>query len=510
MVKLLESKYSWCKIPEDIPRKNLVLVTAKTTTPTHHSEDPVYTHRLFDEEELKESARSLARRQIGINHIPEMVLPKPYQVIDAQYNPETKSVEALLYLPDEYIQKIKEGKIKHVSVEYYWRDEEHLPEGVKFKGLVFDRVDLLEGMNPGDKNTEIKLLESKKALMEGELEIMDEVKLYESEAQQYSELPSLEEIIVTSFRKLGEPLGPYKDFDDCVASVKRDKGLSDERARKYCGYLYWKIEKKRQDVGQEAKVDVPETGDYIHVRVEDPSKYDKDSFRTIDIKEGVKARVGCPKGQFEGGKCKVGTQVQVWLFDKDKFTPEQAKKWVEEHKREAVELPKDTVAATAQEPATPVHVEPKDKQTPEIPSNPMNSGPMEAPETPETVEEQKKVMLGKAIQPEPDLSKLIPAPTEEKKKESTTEQKPQEQKVEQKPVEQKVEPKPEDKIKELQEAVDKLQKSLKETQDSVDKKIKEAIEKTRKEEQDKIKEQLKKKLLSGLYSHNKIVEAIEE
>jgi len=508
MGKLIESKYSWARVPEDIPRKNLVFVTAKTTTPTHHSEDPVYTHRLFDEEELKESARSLARRQIGINHIPEVVLPKPYQVIDAQYNPETKSVEALLYLPDEYIQKIKEGKIKHVSVEYYWRDEERLPEGVKFKGLVFDRVDLLEGMNPGDKNTEIKLLESKKALMEGGLEIMDEIKLCESEAQQYSELPSLEEIIVTTFRKLGEPLGPYKNFDDCVASVKREKGLSDERARKYCGYLYWKIEKKRKNVGEEAKVDVPETGDYIHVGVEDPDKYDKDSFRTIDIKEGVKARVGCPKGHWVGKECKVGTEVQVFLFDKDKYTKEQAKKWVEEHKKEGVELPKDTVAATAQELATPVHVEPEKKQTPEVPSNPQNVGPMQPPKTPEQVEEEKKVMLGKAIQPEPDLSKLIPAPAEEKKKESS-EQKPTE-KVEQKPVEQKVEPKPEDKIKELQEAVDRLQKSLKETQESVEKKVKEAIEKTRKEEQEKIKEQLKRKYLSGLYSHNKVVEAAEE
>jgi hypothetical protein len=544
MSKLIESKYTWAKIPDDIPRKNLVFVTAKTTTPTHHSDDPVYTHRLFDEEELKESARSLARRQIGINHIPEMVLPKPYQVIDAQYNPETKSVEALLYLPDEYIQKIKEGKIKHVSVEYYWRDEEHLPEGVKFKGLVFDRVDLLEGMNPGDKNTEIKLLESKKALMEGELEIMDEVKLYESEAQQYSELPSLEEIIVTSFRKLGEPLGPYKDFDDCVASVKREKGLSDERARKYCGYLYWKIEKKRKDVGEEAKVDVPETGDYVHVRVKDPDSFDNESFRYIDITKGIKAVVGCPKGHFKGGKCEVGTEVQKFVFDKDKYTSEQAKKWVEEHKKEAIELPKDTVAATAQEPATPVHVEPKEKQIPEIPSNPQNVGPMQSPKTPEQVEEEKKVMLGKSMNPNPDTSTLIPPPSvpptepklaptvgpnlpklnplpssppnlpasmiEAKKKESTTEQKPQEQKVEQKPVEQKVEqkvePKPEDKIKELQEAVDKLQKSLKETQESVDKKIKEAIEKTRKEEQDKIKEQLKRKLISGVYAKNKLVE----
>ena len=513
MGKLIESKYSWARIPEDIPRKNLVFVTAKTSTPTYHAEDPVYTRRIFDEEELKESARSLARRPIGVNHIPEMVLPKPYQVIDAQYNPETKSVEALLYLPDEYIQKIKEGKIKHVSVEYYWRDEERLPEGVKFKGLVFDRIDLLEGMNPGDKNTEIKLLESKKALMEGELEIMDEVKLYESEAQQYSELPSLEEIMVTTFRKLGEPLGPYKDFDDCVAKVKREKGLSDESARRYCGYLYWKIEKGRKKVG-EAKVDVPETGDYIHVRVKDPDQFDSESFRYIDITEGVKAVIGCPRGHFKGGKCEVGTEVQKFVFDKEKFTPEEAKKWVEEHKKESIELPKDTVAATAQEPATPVNVEPKDKQVPEVPSNPLNIGPMQAPVTPEKVEEQKEVMLGKAIQPEPDLSRLIPAPAEEtkkeeKKKESTieTEQKPQEQK----PVEQKpVEPKPEDKIKELQEAVDRLQKSLKETQESVEKKVKEAMEKARKEEREKIKEQLKRKYLSGLYSHNKVVEAIEE
>jgi hypothetical protein len=367
-------------------------------------------------------------------------------------------------------------------------------------------------MKAGDKNTEIRLLEGNKALMEGEIEIMDETKLYESEALEYSELPTMEEIVLTTFRKLGEPLGPYKDFDTCVASVKREKGLSDERARKYCGYLYWKIEKGRTKVG-EAKVDVPPTGDYIHVRVEDPDKYDKDSFRTIDITEGIKARVGCPKGQFTGGKCQVGTQVQVYLFDKDKYTEDKAKKWVEEHKKEAtVEVPKDKVLATSGEPQEAVHVK-VDKQVPEVPSNPLNTGPMQEPKTPEQVEKEKKVMIGKAISPEPDLSKLIPAPKVEKKVESTTGNptNPTNNPTTANPTitpapTTAVEPKLEDKVKELQEALNKLQNTLKETEKSIDKKLQDAIEKTKLEEQKKLKEQLKKKYISGVYSKNKLVE----
>jgi hypothetical protein len=43
-------------------------------------------------------------------------------------------------------------------------------------------------------------------------------------------------------------------------------------------------------------------------------------MRTIDIDAvaGIKAVIGCPKGNFKGGKCAVGTEVQSYLFSKDK------------------------------------------------------------------------------------------------------------------------------------------------------------------------------------------------
>ena len=82
-----------------------------------------------------------------------------------------------------------------------------------------------------------------------------------------------------------------------------------------------------------------ETDDYIRSGHEDPDKFDKDSLRTItvDAEKGIKAIVGCPKGEFENGKCKVGTQVQSFLFDKSKgWTMDKAKDWFKKHEESNV------------------------------------------------------------------------------------------------------------------------------------------------------------------------------
>jgi hypothetical protein len=79
-----------------------------------------------------------------------------------------------------------------------------------------------------------------------------------------------------------------------------------------------------------------ETEEHIRSGHEDPKKYDKDSMRTIDIdaEKGIKAVIGCPKGNFKGGKCEVGTQVQSYLFAKDKgWTMTKAKAWFAKAKK---------------------------------------------------------------------------------------------------------------------------------------------------------------------------------
>ena len=80
-----------------------------------------------------------------------------------------------------------------------------------------------------------------------------------------------------------------------------------------------------------------ETDDYVRSGHERSDKYDKDSMRTIDIDsaKGIKAVIGCPKGNFRGGKCSVGTEVQSFLFAKEKgWTMTKAKAWFEKAKKE--------------------------------------------------------------------------------------------------------------------------------------------------------------------------------
>jgi len=68
------------------------------------------------------------------------------------------------------------------------------------------------------------------------------------------------------------------------------------------------------------------TDKYIRVRVAKPSAFDEDSFRTtwINRSKGIKAIVGKKKG-------KSSTSVQSYLFDKEKWSVGEAKKWVKSH-----------------------------------------------------------------------------------------------------------------------------------------------------------------------------------
>lgn len=57
---------------------------------------------------------------------------------------------------------------------------------------------------------------------------------------------------------------------------------------------------------------------YTHEVVTPASEFDKDSFRTKEVRSGVKLVVGCPKGEYDKAKskCKVGTKLQKILRKK--------------------------------------------------------------------------------------------------------------------------------------------------------------------------------------------------
>jgi hypothetical protein len=72
------------------------------------------------------------------------------------------------------------------------------------------------------------------------------------------------------------------------------------------------------------------TDQYIRSGHRDPSEFQPDSLRTITLseEEGIKAVIGKPKG-------KDTTEIQSYLFDKNKWTLEKAKAWFKQHHREA-------------------------------------------------------------------------------------------------------------------------------------------------------------------------------
>ena len=57
-------------------------------------------------------------------------------------------------------------------------------------------------------------------------------------------------------------------------------------------------------------------GNYWRCRQAPPSKFAKNSLRTISTKTGVKLIIGCPVGKYDAKKkrCKVGTKLQSKLY----------------------------------------------------------------------------------------------------------------------------------------------------------------------------------------------------
>lgn len=67
----------------------------------------------------------------------------------------------------------------------------------------------------------------------------------------------------------------------------------------------------------------------------DPNRFDPKSMRTIVISKsrGIMAIIGCPRGQFQNGRCRVGTETQSYLFEKKKgWTKAKAQAWMKKNK----------------------------------------------------------------------------------------------------------------------------------------------------------------------------------
>ena len=100
---------------------------------------------------------------------------------------------------------------------------------------------------------------------------------------------------------------------------------------------------KAKKVKAEVEVEKPEIGlslsppaeEYHHVRLRSPKQFDSLSFRVIKFDKGIKATIGCPKGQYHRAreKCKIGTQIQKLMFPVDKYTKKEIKEWLKKHSK---------------------------------------------------------------------------------------------------------------------------------------------------------------------------------
>lgn len=178
--------FSWAGSIKQMPGTgNLVRGQALHPLRTVHPEEWPQV-REYLEEELDKSAHTLSGKPLVLDHC--QVLDG--KVLGAEY--EDGAIEYVAQLNDPNVMKlIKDGSIKHCSVEYEWKSLEQV-NGVAPRGINFTGLSLLRMFQPGDQKTTVEvwegivkeLKEAKTAKTETENEPSPEEPAKESVAQQ--------------------------------------------------------------------------------------------------------------------------------------------------------------------------------------------------------------------------------------------------------------------------------------------------------------------------------------
>jgi hypothetical protein len=160
-----------------VGEKNLIHGEALHPVKTFHPEEWPNV-RVYLEEELAKAAGTLVGKPLLLDH--QRLLDG--KVLEARY--EDGAIKYVAELNDpEILEKIRDGGIKHVSVEYDWRSLERL-DGVAPRGIEFVGLSLLEKYEPGDPNASVMVWESvigKLRLIKELSDAREKIKALESE-----------------------------------------------------------------------------------------------------------------------------------------------------------------------------------------------------------------------------------------------------------------------------------------------------------------------------------------
>lgn len=156
-----EEGFNWSGTVE-APRENLVKGEALHPVKTYHPEEWPEV-RVYLEEELAKSAETLMGKPLLLDHY--LVLPPPNRVVYTAYG--DGALEYVAEVDDEVARMIRDGLIRHCSVEFDWERLERM-DGVAPRGIEFTGLSLLKDVEPGDPRTTVELWEGILRHLKGE------------------------------------------------------------------------------------------------------------------------------------------------------------------------------------------------------------------------------------------------------------------------------------------------------------------------------------------------------
>ena len=148
---------------------------------------------------------------------------------------EKQDVQQQISQIDEQIRELEERKRKLQEQANQQMQQATVPSGT------YPRQQYIQG-GQGFEETRI----------DGDKGIVELEKIIKALVEIIKSYNDLTKELAKELVEVQKPFAGFKNFDDCVKKMK-ERGYDDESAHRICGYLYWKYERGRKNVGSKSK-----------------------------------------------------------------------------------------------------------------------------------------------------------------------------------------------------------------------------------------------------------------
>jgi len=193
------------------------------------------------------------------------------------------------------------------------------PKAKMVKGMLDEGANIGLSIGALPKSSEIRKMNNK------DIKVWTDAELLEGSFTPIPANRNAFAVVAKSFKLEEEEISKYikREGEEFVVYSEDGKVLGRHKTKEEALAQLRAVEANKKSFDEELEKKFEQTENEIRYRIREPDQFDK--FRSKDLTSGVRAIFGRKKGSDKW-------EIQAIRFDKNKFTIEQARTWINEHK----------------------------------------------------------------------------------------------------------------------------------------------------------------------------------